>query len=507
MLALAVLLLLGAGLRLYKFPSIPVGLHQDEMSEAYESYSLLHTGKDRWGYRWPAYFLSWGSGQNVMQSYLTIPFVAVLGMTKVSARIVPLLSGLLLLPLLFVTVRRWHSTLVAVTALLFLACSPWGVMTSRLGVENVELPFFMLLGVYTYGRALRSRSRWVILLSLLPFAGALYCYGTVVVVVPVLLALLLVLGLGAVRQRPGSWAGALAIFSVSSAPIGLFVIKNYITKANYGFERWLPFSVPLLPISRLAQASAELAGQSLLRHNLGLLRRGLNDNVAWFQVLAVHPLPKIVVFLAVLGAAVSCWQVFRSRRLREPFLPWLVACVPLFVAVPLNISRSIALFVPLIVMAAVGFHALLAAMRAPAYRIAVTGICGVLLLLPTLRFVHDYYGPVYAGEVAPTLYPELAAALEEVQRLGPAQMPIYVSDTILLNYVDVLFTLKIDPRRFQDSGATWDDPDFGRFRFSRQTALQAGRSIAFLLAHGEPPLCPTPTETHKVGALEIGVCE
>ena len=81
--------LTGTALRIYKFPQVPVGLQQDEISEAYEAYSLLHTGRDRWGNRLPAYFLSWGSGQNVLQSYLTVPVVAFVGLDRVSTRAVP----------------------------------------------------------------------------------------------------------------------------------------------------------------------------------------------------------------------------------------------------------------------------------------------------------------------------------------------------------------------------------------------------------------------------------
>src|SRR4051812_45596366 len=96
---LVFLLLLGTAARIYKFPSLPAGLHQDEISEAYESYSILHSGADRWGYHLPAYFVSWGSGQNVLQSYLSIPVIAVTGLTRVGARLAPLLCGLGTLPL------------------------------------------------------------------------------------------------------------------------------------------------------------------------------------------------------------------------------------------------------------------------------------------------------------------------------------------------------------------------------------------------------------------------
>lgn len=503
---LALFFLLGGFLRLYRFPEVPAGLQQDEMSEAYESYSLLHTGADRWGNKWPVYFLGWGSGQNVMQSYLTIPVVAVLGLTKVSARFIPLLCGLLTLPLIFMAVRRWHGDVAALVALLFLAVAPWSVMIARNGIENVELPFFLLLGIFTFGVALSARSTWVILVSLLPLAGALYCYGSVVVAMPGLLLFLSALGFDSIRRRIRAWRGALAIFVFFSLPIGLFVVKNYITKKNYGFERWLPFSVPILPITRLSQAREELAGDTLLHHNLRFIHHGFVDGVSWFQVSGVHPLPRIVLGLAAVGITVQIWRTVWRRRLQDPFVPWILCCAPLFFLFPLNISRAIALFLPLLAMAGVGFAAVFEASRARAYRVAVAAICAVLLAKPTVHFLRSYFGGEYSAEIAPTFYPELPEALEKIQEIGGPAAPIYVSDTILLNYVDTLFYLKTDPRAFRQSGATWDHPDFGRFRFSRATAMAAGRPLAFVLAHHEPSPCEEPEDMEKVGNLWLGEC-
>lgn len=503
---LVLLFLFGVALRVYKFPSVPVGLHQDEMSEEYESYSLLHTGKDRWGYPWPAYFLSWGSGQNVMQSYLTIPVVAITGLTRSSTRIIPLVFGLLSLPLLFLTVEMWEGEVAALGALLFLACSPWAVMISRMGIENVELPCFLLLGVYSFSIALRTTSLLLISISLLPFAGALYCYGTVVVVLPTMLLLLAAVNWRSIRVRPGPWGAAAGSFVVCSTPIALFVTKNYIFKRDFGFERWLPISIPLLPIARLDQAKAELAGDTALHHNLVFLRHGLSDNIAWFQVIQVHPLPKIVFGLAVLGIARECWRIAHRQYRTSPFLLWLIACAPLFVLFPLNISRAIAVYMPLIALAGSGFSVLYTAVRSRTYQIAVLGVLGLVLAFPTVRFVHDYFGSVYRNEISPTFYPELPEALQRAEAMDIPGGPIYVSDTILLNYVDVLFYLKVDPATFQRSGATWNRPDFDGFRFSRSSALQSGKPLVFILAHNEPPLCADATDTQQVGALKLGVC-
>ena len=96
------ILLLGILLRTFQFPNIPPGLFVDEAGAGYETFSLLHTGADSCGIPRPAYFIRWGSGQSVLYSYLSMPIVAVLGLSRFSIRLLSWFSGILTLPLLYV---------------------------------------------------------------------------------------------------------------------------------------------------------------------------------------------------------------------------------------------------------------------------------------------------------------------------------------------------------------------------------------------------------------------
>ena len=80
--AAALLLILGAALRLCALGALPFGLNQDEASAGYEAFALLTAGIDRCGKSWPVLFISWGSGQNVLMSYLAIPFIALCGLNE-----------------------------------------------------------------------------------------------------------------------------------------------------------------------------------------------------------------------------------------------------------------------------------------------------------------------------------------------------------------------------------------------------------------------------------------
>jgi 4-amino-4-deoxy-L-arabinose transferase-like glycosyltransferase len=100
------ILLVGFFLRAYQFSLDPPGLYFDEATIGYESFSLLRTGADRWGMPFPVYFVDWGSGQSVLYSYLTIPFVDLFGLSRFSVRLLSLFLGILTLPIMYVTVQR-----------------------------------------------------------------------------------------------------------------------------------------------------------------------------------------------------------------------------------------------------------------------------------------------------------------------------------------------------------------------------------------------------------------
>ena len=82
-----VILAIGLLVRLVGIVEYPAGLNPNEASAGYESYALAEDGMDRNGKTLPVQFISWGSGQNVLYSYITIPFIAVLGLNVLSIRL------------------------------------------------------------------------------------------------------------------------------------------------------------------------------------------------------------------------------------------------------------------------------------------------------------------------------------------------------------------------------------------------------------------------------------
>lgn len=137
-------------LRFYKLGDIPAGLHADGASQGYNAFSLLQTGKDRYGQSLPILFRSFGSYQPPIYTYLTIIPVALFGNSIFSARFISALAGSLLAILTyFFTLHLFNKNkdkfVLASIAALTVTVAPWSILFSRLVVEaNLALLLFVL---------------------------------------------------------------------------------------------------------------------------------------------------------------------------------------------------------------------------------------------------------------------------------------------------------------------------------------------------------------------------
>jgi len=148
---LIVIVLFALVLRVNKLGEVPTGAHQDEISQAYNAYSILNSGKDRYGEPYPILFRSFGSYQPPIYTYLATVPIYLWGNTIFSIRLISAISGVLAVILtylialrLFVTKKRSGINLALIAALV-ITISPWAIHFSRLTVEaNVGLSLFLL---------------------------------------------------------------------------------------------------------------------------------------------------------------------------------------------------------------------------------------------------------------------------------------------------------------------------------------------------------------------------
>ncbi len=85
---------------------IPCGVHADEAFAGYEAYSILNYGTDSWGYAFPVYLTTWGSGMSVLESFLMIPFIRLGGLSLITIRLPQMIMGIISVYVVYLLFNR-----------------------------------------------------------------------------------------------------------------------------------------------------------------------------------------------------------------------------------------------------------------------------------------------------------------------------------------------------------------------------------------------------------------
>lgn len=247
------ILFLAGFLRLWQLGSIPASPDWDEAALGYNAYSLLKTGKDEYGTRFPLVFRSFDDYKPPLYVYLTIPSVAVFGLKTWAVRLPSVIFGLLaVIGTYFLTKELFknkslgtHHSLLA-TALL--AISPWHIQFSRIAFEANTGVTLNIWGAYLFLRGLKNKS--YLILSSIVFGLSLYAYHSERIFAP-LLVLILVL---TYRKE---------LFTHSKKTIGVVVATGLLVV------------LPLIPVVFSPTSVTRLKGTSSTADQTGTLARSV----------------------------------------------------------------------------------------------------------------------------------------------------------------------------------------------------------------------------------------
>ncbi len=452
------LLALGIGVRLWRFGAAPCGFNQDEAFAGYEAWSLLHTGRDSAGYVWPVYLTAWGSGMNALETYLMLPFLALFGRQVWVVRLPQLLVGCLSLPALYSCLRRCADEETALWGLLVLAFCPWHVLLSRWGLESNLAPGFLLFGTCFFLHGLED-SRFLLPAGLL-YGLSLYAYAAVW---PVLPAVLLLQGLYAARhgklRADRFLLAALLLLFLLALPLLLFLAVNF---------GWLEeIRTPLFSIPRLLSLRSGELSLRRIPENLKTMFTMLwkqSDGLNWNSAGRFGLLYPLAVPFVLLGLLVCLGRLRGAGKRFEPAVPlllWLLAGLVQGALMQVNVNRANLLFLPLIVLAAIGLRWFSGLFRG---RLTPLLLAGWLLSFGCFT---RWYFTDYQQEIAYSF----RAGLEEAIDAALEHEGEIVLDHCLY-YSQVLFFSETPAEEFRDTveyevypAAYLSPTRFARFRF------------------------------------------
>ncbi len=164
-LAILLIVLLGFLLRAWKIDSAPKGALIDELHFGYLAKSLLETGADEHGNKWPLVFEGFGDEKLPAMAYLDMPSVAVFGLSLLAIRIPSLIAGtLLIIAVYWLFLELEFGRKLALLGAFITAVSPWPFFLSRFGFESNLALLFFTLGLALIFKMLKSdRPIWRIL--------------------------------------------------------------------------------------------------------------------------------------------------------------------------------------------------------------------------------------------------------------------------------------------------------------------------------------------------------
>lgn len=230
LIALTLILLLAAFMRLYQIDTIPYGLWYDEADNGLQVRRMIQDPNWR-----PIYVPSTNLPSHFL--YLVLLAFRLLGQTTLALRLVAIVLGLLTVPAAYLAGRELfpNDRRLALVLAFFLAVSRWDVNWSRIGMHGVSVPLFELLTVGLLLQALRTGR-----LTTFAWAGVAVgmglCFYTPFRLFPVVLALFLSvwfitrLSAGQIVARLRAAALPLLIFASAAlltvAPVAQFALQQ-----------------------------------------------------------------------------------------------------------------------------------------------------------------------------------------------------------------------------------------------------------------------------------------
>ena len=301
---LLIIVCLAAFFRFYRLGDVPPSPSLDEASIAYNAYSILETGRDEYGTRFPLLLRAFDDWRPAAYVYLVIPFVKLFGLSALAVRFPAALLGTLTVILTFYLVKELFSSagqkpsfmihnslFISLLSAFLLAISPWHIYLSRLGHEvNLGLTL-TVVAVYYF---LKS-SRLSIIPAAIFFALSFYAYQSQKIFGPVLLLAILLIFYRKLWERR-------RLVFVSFGVLVLLLI-------------------PIVNVSLAPQALSRFQGTSLLsNHGLEakVAARGLRDQESGNWIGSLLDNRRVSSLLAVGNAYFShfdpAWLFFNSDR-------------------------------------------------------------------------------------------------------------------------------------------------------------------------------------------------
>jgi len=480
---LSILILLcffGFIIRVWKLGSFPPSLNWDEASWGYNAYSILKTGRDEYGSFMPLIFKAFGDYKSALLVYLTVPSIAIFGLTEFAVRFPSVVFGVLNVFLIFFLVKElfkdfFDKEKIALLASLVMAFSPWQIHFSRGAWEFNILLFILMMAILLLLQVDKANIK-KLYSSAFAFGLCFYVYTSAKLLIPLIIFGLIVFNFSEIKiLKIKNIVLSLLIISLMVFPIFIYTFWG---GAGGRLKIMSVFSYPMSASEEKTIKSEESGNFEIQEFNLfhndfvyygrGILGRYLNHfspKFLFFEgdwtnlrhgVLTFGQMNHLDILLLPMGI-----YFLITRKIRKKlFIGYLLFIMPLPSVLTRDIiqaGRSFFMVLPLVIISSCGIYLLFHFFnKLKAIRIPVI-ICVTCLYFFSFLFYLDQFfvhAPIQHSEFWLYGYKQ---AVEYTKSIKDNYNRVIFTSKYGQPYIYWLFYTKYDPGIYQQQAHLIED--------------------------------------------------
>lgn len=484
---LFVILVLAVFFRSYQIKDIPP-LQVDEVALGYNAYSMLLTGKDESGKKFPLGLTNFNDFRPPLYAYITIPFVKAFGLNSLAIRSPSLIFSLVAIILIYmIAYILSRNQEISLYAAILVAFSFWDIQLTREASEKVVAQAFFLLGSISILLFFKRQLVAFLVLAIISWILAINTYYAPRFIIPLMIPAFFIFFHKAARL----FKTKIFIVFVSIFFFILVFVTFFLPGSTNRISELSIFTHPEVKLKLEEQIREDGSNGNILLtrivHNkvvafsLAFLKNYsayfttdylfLNGGFPWrVRVPETGLLPLIQFPFLLLGL----WAIFRKRLGWGLFTVFWLLVVPIPAAFTFdetpNIYRTYSMLPALAIITGVGIWYFRKLLKQHARLLwMMTFVMGLFFIWNFLYFWHQYFihYQVHQPWYRDYAYKELVS---EVNKLEKNYNRVVITRGQGAPYPFFLFYSRYDPQLYQVEGSPKDEPfrGFGKYLFHPQ---------------------------------------
>lgn len=455
----------------YKDTSSPPCFNADEAAFGYNAYSLLQTGADEYGTMLPLRLKSFDDYKMPLYSYLSTPFIGVLGLNEFSTRALNIfIAGLFPIVIYFLTKELFKKKEIGlISAVLITFCLGKGIM-AREAHEALLAVFLITLASYFFLKFLNSLQFRYGIFFIFSLFFALFSYQSsrLFAVLFFILAIIYLLFKKVKVKSKNTFliffVIALLLFGITDVLYKPARVQNLFLTSTPGFamevQQYINEGGNRIFYNKVTIGLHEVLNQYMLYFSPQFLAENgdMNPRFGFVGMSPITPLEYLFLFIGL-------YYLFKNKEKWRYYILALLLISPLTAALSwqeISLTRPFFLLIPLLIISAYGFYYLLDAFKYSKLKIVFITllICieGVFLLYSWGFYLNHYPKRGIVTRSWQCGYKELASF---IQNNYTKYDTFYVTQKNGQPYIFMLFYLQYPPKKYQQQASLSAPDEFG----------------------------------------------